>query len=75
MGLIMKNLNRGSRKTNISCGLLIFHGSFKFGLSASEWDLDKIIFAIWKIFDHPPSSIADLEAQASRNYLLQFCSH
>ena len=77
------NLMRENRKENSLpelleigiCGLHIVHGSFKYGLNATKWDLDKILSAMWKIFDQSPSRRADFESQTSGNYPLQFCSY
>ena len=77
------NLMRENRKENNipellkigTCGLHIVHGSFKYGLNVTKWDLDKILSAMWKIFDQSPSRRADFEFQTSGNYPLQFYSH
>ena len=57
-----------------TCGLHIVHGNFKYGLNAILWDLNKILSAMWKIFDQSPSRRVDFECQTSGNYLLRFCS-
>ena len=38
-----------------SCGLHVIHGAFKTGINATDWDLKKILKAMWKIFDDSPA--------------------
>ena len=37
-----------------SCSLHVVHGAFKSGIEATNWDLKKIMKALWKIFDDSP---------------------
>ena len=39
-----------------SCSLHVVHGAFKSGIEATNWDLKKIMKAMWKIFDDSPAS-------------------
>jgi len=38
-----------------SCGLHVIHGAFKTGVEATDWSLNKILKAMWKIFDDSPA--------------------
>ena len=38
-----------------SCGLHIVHGALKTGMKESGWNIDKILHAMWKIFDESPA--------------------
>ena len=44
-----KNIDIGS------CSLHIFHGACKSGVEATDWFLNEIWKAIWKIFDDSPA--------------------
>ena len=37
------------------CSLYVVHGAFKSGIEATNWDLKKIMKAMWKIFDDSPA--------------------
>ena len=38
-----------------SCGLYVIHGAFKTGVEATDWALNKILTAMWKLFDDSPA--------------------
>ena len=57
-----------------TCGLHIVYGNFKYGLNDTKWDNDKVLSAMWMIFDQFPSRRVNFELQTSGNYPLQFCS-
>ena len=38
-----------------SCNLHVLHGAFKPGVEATDWFLNKILKAMWKIFDNSPA--------------------
>ena len=56
------------------CGLHTIHNSFKTGAKSSEWKLNNIISAMYKIFEFP-SRRADYEKCTDGVYAHQFCSH
>lgn len=58
-----------------TCGLHNVHNSFKHGAIASGWSLDKILRAMYKIFDQAPGRRGDYEKLTRGTYPLQFCSH
>ena len=58
-----------------TCGLHNVHNSFKYGAIASGWSLDKILRAMYKIFDQAPGRRGDYEKLTRGTYPLQFCSH
>ena len=38
-----------------SCGLHVIHGALKFGVEATDWALNKILRAMWKLFNDSPA--------------------
>lgn len=58
-----------------TCGLHNVHNSFKHGAVASGWAIDKILKAMYKIFDKAPGRRGDYEKLTKGTYPLQFCSH
>ena len=38
-----------------SCGLHVNHGALETGAKSTEWDLHKVLHAMWKIFDESPA--------------------
>lgn len=38
-----------------SCGLHVVHGAFKFGMETTNWDIGKILKAIWQLFHDSPA--------------------
>ena len=38
-----------------SCSLHVLHGAFKSGVEATDWFLNEILKAMWKIFDNSPA--------------------
>ena len=37
------------------CSLYILHGTFKSSVKAADWFLNKILKAMWKLFDDSPA--------------------
>ena len=33
-----------------SCGLHVVHGGFQTGVKATDWEIEKVLRAMWKIF-------------------------
>ena len=59
-----------------TCGLDVIHGSIKHSGNANGWTIDKILSAMYKIFDQYSSLRADYENVTKSNvYPLKFCSH
>ena len=59
-----------------TCGLHVTHASIKHGGNANGWIIDKILSAMYKIFDQSPSWRADYENVTKSNvYPLKFCSN
>lgn len=58
-----------------TCGLHNVHNSFKHGTVASGWSIDRILKAMYKIFDQAPGRRGDYEELTRGIYPLQFCSH
>ena len=83
VNLSFLNLVRENRKDNNlqelleigTCGLHTVHCGLKHGGKASDWNIDKLLSAMYKIFDQSPSRRADYENHTDGNYPLQFCSH
>ena len=38
-----------------SCSLYIVHGAFQTGSKATDWEIDKVVKAMWKIFNDSPA--------------------
>ena len=48
--------NEFSKLVNIgSCGLHVLHGALRTGLMETEWEISKVLHAMWKIFDGSPA--------------------
>ena len=47
-----------------SCSLHVLHGAFKSGVESTDWSLNKILKAMWRIFDDSP---------ARRNIYMKIC--
>ena len=58
-----------------TCRLHIVHNAFKHGGKASGWSIDKILVAMYKIFDQAASRRGDYERLTKGVYPLQFVSH
>ena len=58
-----------------SCELHVVSGAFQSGMKATEWDLDKILRAMWKILDKSPSRRGEfLKVPSSpQSFPLKFC--
>lgn len=57
-----------------SCGLHIVHGAFQTGIKATEWQLDKVLMAMWKLFNDSPAR-RDIYIQLNQTAIfpLMFC--
>ena len=78
----LDNLREQRRDQNLkelleigTCGLHIVHNAFKHGGKASGWSIDKILAAMYKIFDQAASRRGDYERLTKGVYPLQFVSH
>ena len=58
-----------------TCGLHTVHNGFKYGGKASGWSIDKVLGAMYKIFDRSPSRRGNYESLMRGIYPPQFCSH
>ena len=61
-----------------TCGIHIVHCAFKHGGVASGWGVDKVLPAMYKIFDQSPSRRTDYERltiHIYEVYPLQLCPH
>ena len=38
------------------CGLQVVHGAFKTGVKVTVWQLEKILKAMWKLFNNLPAT-------------------
>ena len=48
--------NEFSRLINIgSCGLHVLHGALQTGIMETDWEVSKVLHAMWKIFDESPA--------------------
>ena len=48
--------NEFSRLINIgSCGLHVLHGALQTGIMETDWEVNKVLHAMWKIFDESPT--------------------
>ena len=48
--------NEFSRLINIgSCGLHVLHGALQTGIMETDWEVNKVLHAMWKIFDESPA--------------------
>ena len=57
------------------CGLHTVYNAFKHGTKASGWCIDKILKAMYKIFDEASNRRGSYENLTRGIYPLQFCSH
>ena len=58
-----------------TCCIHSVHCAFKHDGVPSGWSIDKVLSAMYKIFDQSPSRRADYERLTDGVYPLQFCSH
>ena len=59
-----------------SCGLHIVHGAFKYGCTASEWDLKSVLWSMYQLLKDSPARREDYESiTSSTMYPLKFCAH
>ena len=57
-----------------SCGLHTLHNAFKCGFTM--WDIDKILKALWYLFQNVPARRDDYTAVTKSDlFSLQFCGH
>jgi len=58
-----------------SCGLHVVHGRFKYGASATGWELDSLLRSMWYIFENSPATREDyMNISDTEKYPLRFCS-
>ena len=60
-----------------SCGLHVVSGAFQNGVKSSEWDLDKVLRAMWKLLDKSPARRGVYLKQCDRFpplFPLKFCA-
>ena len=57
-----------------SCGLHVIHGAFQTGVKATGWELDRVLKAMWKLFNDSPAR-RDLYINLNRSdsFPLMFC--
>ena len=49
---VTEKKNEFSRLINIgSCGLHVLHGALQIGIMETDWEVSKVLLAMWKIFD------------------------
>ena len=58
-----------------TCGLHTVHNGFKHGGKDSGWSIDKVLGAMYKIFDQSSSTRRDYETLTRKIYPLQFFSY
>ena len=59
-----------------TCGLHAVHGSMKAGAKASEWELRKLLKAVWQFIHDVPAGRAMYENMSeSADYSAKFCGH
>ena len=61
-----------------TCGLHTIHHGFQHGKNSSQWNLKKVLSAMFKIFGESSSRRADykkIPVAESNDYPLQFCAH
>ena len=59
-----------------TCGLHVVHGSMKAGAMASEWELQKLLKAMWQfIYDAPARRAMYENISESTDYPAKFCGH
>lgn len=57
-----------------SCGLHVVHGAFKTGVKATGWNLEKVLKAMWKLFnDSPARRDLYIQLNTSTVFPLMFC--
>lgn len=59
-----------------TCGLHVVHGSLKTGAKSSEWDLQRLLKAMWQLLHGSPARRAVYEnVTESMEYPSKFCGH
>ena len=57
-----------------ACGLHVVHGAFKYGATATDWRLDKLLRSLWYTFSDSPAKREDYEVlSGSSMWPLRFC--
>ena len=57
-----------------SCGLHVIHGAFPAGVKATGWELDRVLIAMWKLFnDSSVRCDPYINLNRSDNFFLMFC--
>ena len=51
-----------------SCGLHVVNGAFRTGMKETNWDIHKVLHAVWKLFDESPA-----KERGSEVFPLHFC--
>ena len=51
-----------------SCGLHVVNGAFRTGMKETNWDIHKVLHAVWKLFDESPA-----KERSSEVFPLHFC--
>jgi len=58
-----------------SYGLHVVHGRFKYGASATGWELDSLLRSMWYVFENSPARREDyMNISGTGKYPLRFCS-
>ena len=59
-----------------TCGLHLVHGSMKAGAKASQWELQKLLKAMWQFIHDAPARRAMYEnTSESTDFSVNFCGH
>ena len=57
-----------------SCGLHVVHGDFQTGVKAAGWELEKVLKAMWRLFNDFPARRGLYIKHSTRNHFpLMFC--
>ena len=57
-----------------SCGMHVVHGAFQTGIKASDWSLEKVMKAMWRLFhDSPARRDVYIRLNSSELFTLCFC--
>ena len=67
--------NEFSKLNNIgSCGLHVLHGALRTGLMETDWEINKVLHAMWKIFDESSARRDSyIRETGCDNFPLHFC--
>ena len=57
-----------------SCGLRVVNGAFRTGMMETDWDIHKVLHAVWKLFDESPARRdVYIKETGSEVFPLHFC--